>query len=77
MLSEGSGSTGELLWRLRRGDDHGEIRVAHGSVTHNVTVEVAGQTVGRVAVPVGSNWTSVADEMRRVCVQRGWTVVAF
>ena len=77
MPSQDSVDTGEVLWRLRRGDDHGEIRVTHGSVSHDVTVEVAGRTVGSVAVPVGKNWSTVADEMRRVCMQRGWSVVAF
>jgi hypothetical protein len=63
----------EVLWRLRQGDRHGEIRVTHGSVNHDIEVEVAGQIIGRAAVPPGKDWTQVADDMLQVCLKRGWT----
>lgn len=65
--------TSEVLWRLRQGHLHGEIRVTHGAVNHDVVVEVAGEIIGRAAVPPGKDWSKVADDMRQVCLKRGWT----
>jgi hypothetical protein len=47
--------------------------VTHGSVNHDIEVEVAGQIIGRAAVPPGKDWTQVADDMLQVCLKRGWT----
>ena len=65
--------TSEVLWRLRQGHLHGEIRVTHGAINHDIEVELAGQIIGRAAVPPGKDWSKVADEMRQVCLKRGWT----
>ena len=65
--------TSEVLWRLRQGHLHGEIRVTHGAINHDIEVELAGQIIGRAAVPPGKDWSKVADEMRHVCLKRGWT----